>query len=237
MDKEQFKIYRNNLKSKYLSSGFASLTEAEKLGLLLSYCGCDDECCLKLLDEFGSVDLICNADFDYLKNHEGMNSKSAVILKLIPEISKKYLSSQCEIKRLDSPQKAVTFFESFFLNTSSESFAVVCVDRKMNIISAQMLSSGNDKTVKADSKSVLNIAVNNNANFIFLAHNHLKSSSSPSFEDLTTTNSISRSLEMFDIFVVDHIIISPSGSASLRMLNCNLDFKKTSHQFYKITNN
>ena len=237
MDKENFRIYKENLKEKYLAEGFSSLSEAEKLGLLLSYCGCDEDCCHRLLEEFGSVDLICNADIDYLRNYDGLSSKSAILLKLIPGIAKKCLSQQTTVKRLDSPEKAVAFFESFFLSIAAENFAVVCVDRKMNIISARMLETGNENSVKADSKSVLNIAVKNKANYVFLAHNHLKSGASPSFEDITTTNSISKALEMFDIFVVDHIIVSPNGSASLREMNCNLDFKKTSHQFYKIHNN
>ena len=237
MDKEEFRLYKEKLKIKYLKEGYPSLSEEEKLGLLLSYCGCDEDCCHRLLEEFGSVEIICNADIDYLRNYDGLNSKSAVLLKLIPSLAKKYLSQQNTVKRLDSPEKAIAFFESFFLSTTTESFAVVCTNKRMNIISARMLETGNESSVKADSKSVLNIAVKNKANYVFLAHNHLKTGASPSFEDITTTNLISKSLEMFDVFVVDHIIVSPNGSASLREMNCNLDFKKTSHQFYKIHNN
>jgi len=226
MDKKIFTQYREMLKEKYLKEGYCSLTETEKAELLLSYCGCDSESCKKLMSEFGSLDMIFDAELNYLKQLEGMDIRSAVLLRLIPELSRYYASAKTEIKCLNTTKKARMYFENYFTEILNEHVAIVCVDERMNIISSHILNAGTEKSVNIDSKSILNEAVSNRSNYVFIAHNHVKSGPEPSHSDYAVTDLLSKNLELFGVYIVDHIIVGRTGTVSMRELEYTLEFKK-----------
>lgn len=225
MDKNIFKLRKEALLKKYIKNGYDSFNESELLELLLSYCNCSQDCSSAILNEFGNINAAFDANLINLAEFEEMNLKSAVLLKLIPNISRIYQMTSYKIKCLDTSNSAKKFFEHYFTGVLSENFAVVCVDNNMNIISTDTLSSGNREHVYTESKEIVNIAIKNKSNLIFISHNH-KGSAEPSHSDYISTDKLSKSLEFFGIHIIDHIIVGSKNSISMRELPYNLKFKE-----------
>ncbi len=74
-----------------------------------------------------------------------------------------------------------------------------------------MMSKGGTSGTVADIKLITCIAIKTLASGVILAHNHPSGSLKPSTEDLLITKKLSDSLKLFDIKIIDHLIVSPEG--------------------------
>lgn len=71
------------------------------------------------------------------------------------------------------------------------------------------MSKGGTSGTVMDIKLIVSIALKTLASGVILAHNHPSGALKPSTEDLLITNRLEESLKLFDIKVIDHLIISP----------------------------
>ena len=84
------KLHREQLIHKYETDGFGSLTEQERLELLLSYScrGETKQLAEDLLRDYGSVNALSRADSGLLMKDPRINEQTAVLLRLIPSVSR-----------------------------------------------------------------------------------------------------------------------------------------------------
>lgn len=76
------------------------------------------------------------------------------------------------------------------------------------------LSQGGVAGTVVDNKLVMKRAVELLASSLILVHNHPSGVAGPSSEDWVVTERIHAAAALFDISVIDHIIVSRSGSYS-----------------------
>lgn len=89
-----------------------------------------------------------------------------------------------------------------------EEFKVVYLARNNSIIGYRNLSSGTSCSTLVDLKHLMSIAISCNAQAIVLGHNHPSGSVIPSGSDRKLTSKIQEVCELFDINLMDHIIMS-----------------------------
>lgn len=91
---------------------------------------------------------------------------------------------------------------------ATEEIHLICVNAQCNMISEAMISRGDLSSVNAPISSVAKVALLSNAHSVFLTHNHPGGTCRPSSEDIQATVLIKKALKMFDIMLLDHMIVA-----------------------------
>jgi DNA repair protein RadC len=77
--------------------------------------------------------------------------------------------------------------------------------------SKHLISKGGQSGTIADPKIIFKTALEQNAAYIILAHNHPSGNLKPSTEDVRLTKKLVEGGKMMDLLVVDHLIITDKG--------------------------
>lgn len=92
-----------------------------------------------------------------------------------------------------------------------EEFWVVLLGQDLRPHRKFMLCSGNLTTTIIDHRRVVKEALGSNATAVLAYHNHPSDSLLPSESDIQATTQLRQALSLFDITLVDHIIIGSKG--------------------------
>lgn len=90
----------------------------------------------------------------------------------------------------------------------TESLWLLTVDGKGNIVSKTMLSTGGVNSVIIDTRVVVKYALDAMSSAVIIAHNHPSGSALPSASDIQQTDKLRKALALFDIKMLDHVIVS-----------------------------
>ena len=89
-----------------------------------------------------------------------------------------------------------------------ETFIVLYLNRANQVLGYSVISQGGTSNTTVDIKMVIQTALLANASCIMLAHNHPSGNVQPSSDDNKITKRIMEAARLFDITVLDHIIIT-----------------------------
>lgn len=92
-------------------------------------------------------------------------------------------------------------------NYDQEHFCVMYLDNQNQLIEFKKLFVGGVNAVEVHVRDVIRHALLLNSVNLILAHNHPSGNPEPSKADINITNQISNAAKMFDINVLDHIVI------------------------------
>lgn len=92
-----------------------------------------------------------------------------------------------------------------------EEFVVLYLDRRHGVIGHYLHSIGSDVATIVSVKQILAVALKVNATGLILMHNHPSGSLKPSRNDKNLTDKIRKAAELFEITVLDHLIITLDG--------------------------
>lgn len=108
-------------------------------------------------------------------------------------------------------------FEKYCLDligsSAMEEVHAIAVDAQCRILAEAMISRGDLSAVSAPPRSIATFALLSNAHSIFLTHNHPGGTCAPSAEDIRSTAEIKKTLALFNILLLDHVIVTPEGRA------------------------
>ncbi len=90
---------------------------------------------------------------------------------------------------------------------NQEEFWVIYLNRRNKIILAEPLSKGGLTSVIVDVKIIMRRSLELLASSIILAHNHPSATPHPSKQDMDITKQIKEAAKLFDISLIDHIIV------------------------------
>ena len=100
-------------------------------------------------------------------------------------------------------------------NEELENFGVLFLDAKHRLITFQKLFSGTINSAVVYPRVLIKSALTFNAAAVILAHNHPSDDCEPSESDKRVTRQVKEALELIDIDVLDHFIVSRTGWISL----------------------
>ncbi len=204
--------HRNKLRKNFISVGLEGKTDHQILEILLTYAlpRIDvNPLAHQLIDEFGSLSGVLDADISQLTKIKYVSENVAVLLKLIPAISTKYYQSKQGARvRLNTVEAIKSYMIPQLINEKNEVFYVLCLDTHLNLVRAIKHSEGAPSRTSIDIRALANQVLNTGTDRIVLVHNHLSNSVEPSISDIDATNRITDTFEMLNINVLDHIIIS-----------------------------
>ena len=171
----------------------------------------------RLIKEFGSLSGVMDADVKSLEKVQGVSLKSAVLLKLIPQLLRRYSLGRTTGKpALDSFEKASQYAKDLMTGENREVFYILCLDIKNRLLKAEKLKEGTASEVAVNPRSAVLAAAGREAAGVILVHNHPHGSAKPSGEDVTLTKKTALALGLIGIPVLDHIIVAENETFSFK---------------------
>lgn len=148
---------------------------------------------------------------------KGIGEAKAISIIAALELGRRRQITDVEIKK--TIRNSVDLFEVFDPNLSDlnhEEFWVIYLNKANKIIHKEKLSSGGITGTVVDIKLLLKNAVQHLASSIALCHNHPSGNLVPSDADIQLTKKIKEAGKLFDIILLDHLIIGDKNYYSFQ---------------------
>ena len=198
-------------REKMLNFGITSLTDAELLALFLRTGTSGKSVFIlaqELLQHFGSLHGLLNADLDEFRYVEGIGLAKFAQLKGIAELARRYHSVRVlGDNPLLSPEMTKDFLQSQLSDAEREIFMVIFLDNQHRVVKHSRMFSGTLRHVEVHPREIVREAIKVNAAAVILAHNHPSGCAEPSKADKEITERIIKCCQFMDIRVLDHLII------------------------------
>ena len=207
------------LKNKYRSYGYDTLTNDEKIRLFLSYSEKGknlDKATEIITKTFGNIHITSDSGVVFLMNVCKLSTSSAVLLSLIPAFSNIYTFEEYSKLQLNSSENAKEFFSALLKNNHFEKSVVIALDKKFNIINQLIFSNEEIDRVNLPFRKIYEFAQNDSIKYVIISHCHPDGNAFPSNDDINTTLKIKEMLNMADTVLVDHIIVGSDNALSMR---------------------
>ena len=162
-----------------------------------------------LINTFGSVSKVFDADIEELKRVNGIGEHSAILLKMIPALAKCYIDDRGRKEKVfETEEQLGEYFVRKYIGANREIIMMLLLDNKRAPIDCIELSQGMVNTVSFDAKFIVEKAVTRRASSVVIAHNHPRGNATPSREDMESTEIIKRSLGNVGVNLLEHIVVA-----------------------------
>lgn len=210
--------HRQRVKKRFAEHGFKGMEEHQVLEMVLFYAIPRKDTNLlahRLIDRYGSFSKVCDAPLDVLQNDFKLSESAAVLLKMIPELSRVYAESKLDLKYIDKTTVAEVLRPKF-IGASSEKIALALSDAKDKLVFCDIVSDGSLSATELPVRKIVDSALRSNAKYAYIAHNHPSELCVPSRNDLEMTRVIASTLGSIGVKLVDHIIFTSTEFFSIR---------------------
>ncbi len=142
----------------------------------------------------------------------GIGSVKATQLQAIAELSRRMSAVSLESGMiLKRPAALAEYFMNELRYEGQECVYAVFLDQKCSLIHSQMITRGTVNASLISPREIFLEALNWNAVYLVLIHNHPSGNVSPSREDQTVTAQLKEAGAMIGIPLLDHIIVGHSA--------------------------
>lgn len=173
----------------------------------------------RLMEEFGTLEKVLDADRDRLLAVDGLGERSATLLTVVRELARRYAAAKIDEDRelpvFDTPEKIAAFLRPRFLGVTVERAYLLLFDNAMHMLDCRHLGDGEISSVLVSVRKIAEYAFRKHAALVVLAHNHPGGISVPSGLDITLTRKVSQALQLLDIPLLDHFIFSDYGYSTV----------------------
>ncbi len=211
--------HRERMKRRFSEHGLDNFDDHTVLELILFFAlprGDTNTLSHLLLENFGSLSAVFDAPTEELLKIPGVGSNTACLIKLVPQLSRRYLMSRTNPDDiLDSSRKAGEYLVPRFYAESDEVVYMICLDAKCKVLNCRRLFRGGVNSACVSIRKIVENALLFNSTGVIIAHNHTSGIAVPSGEDEDTTRKISAALKAVDIVLQDHIVVADDDFVSL----------------------
>lgn len=207
-------------REKLILKGSSALSDAELLAILLNN-GHKKKSALDLAQEIlrssaHSLGEMSKLNVSQLKRIRGIGDAKAVVIVAAMELARRRQAGAMHRKRtISTGSDAAMYFKPLLGDLHHESFHVLYLNNANLVLQNRCISTGGVTSTLADSKIIFREALEVGATRIILCHNHPSGNLRPSKADIHITRKLKAAGELFDISVIDHIIVSEAGYCSM----------------------
>ena len=195
-----------------------TMPDAELLELLLRF-STDDakELTERILAQCPNIAAVVEADADTLRSIEGIDEESILLLRLVPELHRRYfLSRSRDEKRLTTSADFGRFLLPYFYGARDEMVYLLLLDAAGKVLNCKLIGHGSVNSANVPMRRVVQEALTANASGVVLAHNHPSGVALPSKEDADLTARLRDTLDALQILLLDHIVVADDDFVSMR---------------------
>lgn len=211
--------HRERLRDMYLKGGFDSMAPHQILELMLFYAIARKDTnplAHKLIDRFGSVAGVLDADPEALMTVDGVGKSTAAYLHMFVDVFRMYeMEKSTHTDQLTSVKDIGDRLRPCFIGAKNEKAFLLCLNSNMSVLSCDELSEGSINFTGIDFRKVVGIALRVRASFVVLAHNHPGATAIPSSADIATTRSVQDVLKELGIVLLDHLVFDDTDFVSM----------------------
>lgn len=212
--------HRRRLKERYLAAGCTGMHNYEVMELLLSYAiprKDVKQLAKELFSKYHNFKGILDADVRELEDTPGLGDNSAILIKLLKDISVIYLGEKARQKvQISNSRELLDYCKVAFGGLKNERFSVIYLDAQNRIIEIETIQEGIVNQAVVYPRKILEGALLKKASALILVHNHPSGEVRPSAADINLTKSIRETGRALNIEVNDHIIVGENRHFSFR---------------------
>ena len=210
--------HRQRLKERFLREGLDGFTDIQVLELLLFYVvprKDTNPMAHALLDRFGTLARVLDAPVSRLTQVDGITENGAAFLKLVREIDRRYVLSQGRDIILNTIDDCCNYLSRFFKGKKNETVFLLSLDAKLKVLSCREVGEGSVNYASVPIRRCVEMALEDGATSVILAHNHPSGIAVPSGDDIHTTRRLATALSAVEIQLVDHIVVAEDEYVSM----------------------
>jgi len=204
-------------REKLMTNGASALSNSELLGILINN-GTIEKSAVHLAKELLAAcnnDLKRVAELSYKELVElkvkGIGPAKAITIVAALELGLRRNVSENKKDVVTQSKDIALFLQALLKFKNNEMFITVYLNNANKIIHHEIISEGGITGTVVDPRIIIKKALSYNAVGIILSHNHPSGNLKPSRADEMLTKKIKDAALLFDIKVLDHIIVSHEG--------------------------
>ena len=168
-----------------------------------------------LLIQLGGLGGLLGAAPERLQGIKGLGPAKRAELLAIMEVARRSLNDGMRRQAVfETPQMVKEYLQLRLGGLPHEVFAVLFLTAQQRLIACEEMFRGTLSQTSVYPREICKRALELNAAAVVLAHNHPSGHLQPSEADIALTEVLQRTLALVDVAVLDHILVSASGSFS-----------------------
>ena len=202
-----------SIRDKIAVRGVGELSDAELLAVVIE----DKELAGKILSECGSLAAIVRMELPRLRMIEGLGLRRAEKIAASAELGRRLAAAEAQhVDSIATSDDIVRIFRPIVEGLSHEECWVLFLTNSNRIIERQRVSQGGVQATIVDNRLIVKRALELLSTQVVLVHNHPSGTAEPSEADIVLTRKVREAAALFDIRLLDHIIIAGASSYSFR---------------------
>lgn len=212
-------------REKLMHKGSSSLTNAELLAILLQS-GTREMSAVDLAREMiasaeGRLSRLAGLGTSQLTRMDGIGPAKAAIVQAAFELARRLEAEIPEDEfTLRNPETVARMMTPLLALLPHEECWVIYLNGAGRLIGKEKVSQGGMSATVLDIKIIVKKAVERLASGIILVHNHPSGNPSPGAQDRIQTEALRKAAAVFDIALIDHVIIGKKKYFSFSDENC-----------------
>ena len=206
-------------REKLLARGAQALSDAELLAIFLrtGIKGCSAVDMARLLmQRFGSLGRLLGARADEFQQQAGLGPAKYVQFMAMHELARRLLAEEMAAADvLDSPEAVQRFLRVAIGYCEVEVFSVIFLTAQYRVLAVEELARGTLTETRVYPREVVRRALQHNACSVIVAHNHPSGVAEPSDADRRLTATLKQALQLVDINLLDHFVVTGEHAESL----------------------
>ena len=166
--------------------------------------------------ETNSLRFLQDISIEELMSIKGIGMVKALQLKAVCELAKR-MSKPIELSniKIKSSKDVADLLMEEMRFEKRELIKVIILNTKNNVLKIQDVAIGGISFVNANVKEILQETIKINAPKMIMVHNHPSGDPTPSKADVEFTNRVYKCAELFEISLLDHIVIGDGKYMSI----------------------
>jgi DNA repair protein RadC len=200
-------------REKLIKKGTAALSDAELIAILLGS-GSAKQSAVELARDIlasgkNNINTLGKKSLKELMQFKGVGEAKAVSIVAALELGKRRKLEEVVTKRsIATSADAFEYYQPLLGDLKHEEFHVLFLTRANTFIDSVCISSGGTVGTVMDIKILMKHALDKLAQSVIVAHNHPSGNNQPSTQDEQITRKIKDACALFEIALLDHIIIA-----------------------------
>lgn len=202
-------------REKLLKFGEQSLSDAELLAIFLRV-GVKGKSAVELaqdlLDHFGSLHNLLNADEASFCQAKGLGQAKYVQIRAVLEMAKRHFESGLtKGDAFSQPEVVAQYLFQHIGQQQREQFVCLLLDQQNQLIHQETLFTGTINQSTVYPREVVKLALDHHAAAMIVAHNHPSGDPTPSEADFAITQTLKQALDLVEVRLLDHFILGDTG--------------------------
>ncbi len=204
--------HRDRMRQRFLDYGMDHMQDTELLEILMFYSiprKDTKEVAHELVQSFGSISGVMNADIDELTKVPGVTYNSAVLIRLALVLARKYaIDSHEDLPVYNTIDKIGQYVKRLYIGVNVERVYLLLFDNALRMIDCCWISDGSVNSAIPKTRVMIEKAYQKQAASVILVHNHPHGIAVPSGDDIAMTHRLDSAFDLVGIKLLEHIVVA-----------------------------